>query len=131
MVHPPYLIPHLLGTLPSAEIKLVSALHVNLEKALQNPDPVVAAWFRHWITSQQHIRLPRYTTSFEQKRTCEKLGLPIDRVIHGGVDLNAFTPGRKPEKPGPLLISLPLHLYLHWKHNYTNIQCWQQVCTYP
>lgn len=107
IVHPSYLIPHLLRTIPHRGIKLVSAVHMNLEKAMQSPHPETAAWYRHWVAGDRLISVPRYTTSETAKRAAERLGIPVRKVIYdGSVDLNLFrpAPGRPPT--GRLVITL-------------------------
>lgn len=103
VVHCPYQIPHLLNTLPSVRIKLVSVIHINLEEAMASETPAVAAWYRHCAAVDQLLRVPRYAVSEMAKRSAERLGIPVQRVIHNGVDLKLFRPmgaaGPRPGKP--------------------------------
>jgi len=107
VVHPPYLIPHLLRTIPRPGIKLVSVLHMNLEKAMQSPHPETAAWFTHWVARDHFISVPRYTTSEAAKRAAERLGIQVRKVIYdGSVDLNLFRTASSKRREGPLVITL-------------------------
>ncbi len=107
VVHPPYLIPDLLRTIPNSRIKVVSALHMNLEKAIRSPSGETAAWYRHWVARDRMISVPRYTTSVAAKEAAERLGIPIRRVIYdGSIDLRVFRPGRPRPQNGSLMISV-------------------------
>ena len=102
VVQPPYLLPHLMRTLPDPGAKLVSALHMNLEKAVRSQAAATARWYQDWVERQRKISIPRYTTSHEAKRAAERLGIQVRRVIPDGVDLSLFhPPQRRPagEKP--------------------------------
>ncbi len=107
VVHPPYLLPHILRTLPHRGIAVVSALHINLEQALESPSAETAAWYRHWVARDRLITVPRYTTSQASREAAERLGIPIRRVIYdGSVDHTLFRPA--PDRPGntPLVVTL-------------------------
>ena len=108
VVHPPYLIPHLLRTLDHLNVPIVSALHMNLEKALKNPDPMTAAWYEHWVARERLVSVPRYTTSRTAKEAAERLGIPVRRIIHdGSLDLDLFHPARGPaERNGAPVVTL-------------------------
>lgn len=106
VVHPPYLMPHLLRTIPPGGIKLVIAVHVNLEKAMNSPSAEAAAWYRQWVARERLISAPRYATSEASKRAAERLGIPIRKVIYNGLDLNLFRPGRARSREDALVISL-------------------------
>lgn len=106
IVHPPYLVPRILSTLPHRGIKMVSVLHMNLEKAMASPSPVTSAWYRHWVARERLLRLPRYTTSLAAKEAAERLGIPVRRVIHDGcVDVSLFRPAPE-RREGPLEVLL-------------------------
>jgi len=92
VVHPPYLVPHLLRTLPDPRVKMVSGLHMNLEQAVQSPSDLVAAWYRHWVARERMICVPRFTSSLQAKEAAERLGIPVRRVIPDGTDLRLFRP---------------------------------------
>lgn len=106
VVHPPYLLPHLLRTLPSRDIKLVSALHMNLEKAVQSQSPATARWYKDWVDQQRQVSIPRYTTSRNAREAAERLGIPVRRVIPDGVDLSLFHPPEKRPAGKDLLVTL-------------------------
>jgi len=107
VVHPPYLIPHLLRTLPDPKIKIVSALHMNLEKAMESSHPETAAWFRHWVARERLVSVPRYTTSQAARQAAERLGISVQKVIYdGSVDLALFRPSPSGTRSGQLVISL-------------------------
>ena len=95
VVHPPYLVPHLLRTLPDPRVKMVSALHMNLEEAIQSSSPSAAVWYRHWVARERLISVPRYTTSFQAKEAAERLGIRVRRVIPDGIDLRLFKPPQR------------------------------------
>ena len=102
VVHCPYQIPHLLKTLPSARTKLVSVIHINLEEAMASETPEVAAWYRHCAALDRLLRVPRYAVSEVAKRSAERLGIPVQKVIHNGVDLKLFRPmGAAGPRPDP------------------------------
>lgn len=73
-------------------LKMVGAIHVNLEKAMECPSPEGAAWFRHWVGLERELKIPRYATSEESRRAAERLGIPVRKMIHGGIDLELFRP---------------------------------------
>ncbi len=92
VVHPPYLIPHLLRTIPAPRVKMVSALHMNLEKAIRSSSDMAAVWYQHWVARERLVSVPRYTTSLAAKEAAERLGIRVQRVIPDGVDLHLFRP---------------------------------------
>ncbi len=104
VVHPPYLLPHVLQTIPHSGIKVVSALHMNLEKAIQSPCPEAAAWYRHWVARERLVSIPRYTTSEQAREAAERLGIAVRCVIPDGVDLSLFRPS--PGANTPLRVTL-------------------------
>lgn len=106
VVHPPYLLPHLLRTIPDGGIKLVVAVHVNLQKAMSSPSPPVSAWYRHWVAQERLVSVVRYTTSEDSRKAAEELGIPIREVIPNGIDLSLFQPARPPATGSPLVVSL-------------------------
>ena len=106
VVHAGYQIPHLLNTAPPHRIHLVGVVHINLEEATRSPSPHVAAWYRHWLTLDQHLWLPRYAVSEAAARSAEQLGIPVRRVIHNGVDLRLFHPTRAGKRGLPLTVTL-------------------------
>jgi glycosyltransferase involved in cell wall biosynthesis len=106
VVHPPYLVPHLLKAIPHSRTKLVVALHVNLEKAMNSSFSDVAAWYRSWVARERLTSVPRYVTSEESKKGAERLGIPIRRVIYNGIDLHQFRPSGARAHAGPPVISL-------------------------
>ncbi len=95
VVHPPYLVPHLLRTIPDTGVKIVSALHINLEKAIQSSSDSAAVWYRHWVARERMVSVPRYTTSLQAKEAAERLGIRVRRVIPDGIDLRFFQPPEK------------------------------------
>lgn len=102
VVHPPYLVPHMLRTIPDPGVKIVSALHMNLEKAVQSQSAATVRWYKHWVARERLVSVPRYTTSQEAKKAAERLGITVRQVIPDGVDLRLFQPpanrpaGQKP-----------------------------------
>lgn len=106
VLHHSYLIPHLLRTLGSPGPRFVSAIHVDLEKAMGNPKPEISAWFTHWVALERTLALPRYATSEEARAAAERLGIPIQRLIHGGVDLRIFHPPEERPAGGQIVVSL-------------------------
>lgn len=106
VVHPPYLVPHLLRTLPHSGVRLVAAIHVNLEKAMTSPVPHVAAWYRQWVARERLLTLPRYTTSEESRAAAERLGVAVHRVIPNGIDLRVFHPDRGRGAEDPIVVTL-------------------------
>lgn len=100
VVHPPYLLPSLLKTIPNSRIKVVTALHVNLEKALQSPVPETAAWYAHWVAFNRLLSVPTVVTSQEAEEAARRLGIRVDKLIYGGIDLALFRPAKNAaEKP--------------------------------
>jgi glycosyltransferase involved in cell wall biosynthesis len=106
VVHPPYLIPHLLRTMAHPRIKMVSAVHVNLEKAIQSSSPVAAAWYAHWVAFERFLSVPRYATSEGARKSAERLGIPVRKVIYGGIDLSLFHALPVRDRAAPLVITL-------------------------
>lgn len=106
VVHCGYQIPHLLNTAPPHGIRLVGVIHINLEEAIRSLAPHVAAWYRHWLTLDQHLCLPRYAVSEAAARSAERLGIPIQRVIHNGVDVGLFHPAGTQKSGRPLTVTL-------------------------
>ena len=84
---------------------MVGALHVNLEKATRSASPETAAWFRHWVGLEQELKIPRYATSEDSRQAAERLGIPVRRMIPGGIDLNLFSPAQRRLEAG-LTVSL-------------------------
>lgn len=91
---------------PRSHVKMVGALHVNLEKAIQSPSIETAAWFRHWLELERRLPMPRFATSEDSRRAAERLGIPVQRVIHGGIDLKLFCPAERRAGQGLLTVSL-------------------------
>lgn len=85
--------------------KLVGALHVNLEKATSSASPEGSAWFRHWVDLERRLKIPRYATSEDSRQAAERLGIPVQRMIPGGINLELFRPARQPSAR-PLTVSL-------------------------
>jgi glycosyltransferase involved in cell wall biosynthesis len=106
VVHPPYLIPHLLRTMTNGRLKMVSAVHVNLEKAINSPSSEAAAWYSRWVALERLLSVPRYATSEEARRAAERLGIPVRKVIYGGIDLHLFRPDGSWTRDASLVISL-------------------------
>lgn len=106
VVHPPYLMPHLLKTVTHPGTKMVSGVYVNLEKAMNSPSSEAAAWYRHWVTFERYLSTPRYAASEEARRAAERLGISIRKVIYFGIDLRMFRPAGPPARSGPTVISL-------------------------
>ncbi len=106
LVHPPYLLPGLLKTLPNDRIKVVTALHVNLEKALQSPVPETAAWYAHWVAFNRLLSIPTIVTSRETEEGARRLGIRVDKLIYGGIDLGFFHPPETPRSGKPLTVTL-------------------------
>lgn len=105
VVHPPYLLPALLKTLPDSRIKVVTALHVNLEKALQSPVPETAAWYAHWVAFNRLLSVPTVVTSREAEEAALRLGIRVDKLIYGGIDLALFLSAKTPAGK-PLTVTL-------------------------
>ncbi len=110
VVHPPYVIPHLLRTLPPRNIKLVGVMHINMEEAIRSPSPEMASWFRHCLAQARLLAsIPWIATSEKAGRAAQRLGVPIRRVIDTGVDLSLFHP-RRPSSASsferPLVVTL-------------------------
>lgn len=111
VVHPPYLVPHLLQTLPDSRVKMVSGLHMNLEQAVQSPSDLVSAWYKHWVARERLISVPRFTSSVQAKEAAERLGIPVRRVIPDGTDLRLFhPPENRPARKKPVVT---LYCILH------------------
>lgn len=85
--------------------KLVGAIHVNLEKATHSASREGSAWFRHWVELERALKIPRYATSLDSKRAAERLGIPVQRIIPGGINLRQFRPAQRP-RGGRLSVSL-------------------------
>jgi len=72
---------------------MVSALHMNLEKALASPSAEAAAWYRNWVARERYLQIPRYTTSQASREAAQRLGIPVRRIIYdGSLDLDLFHP---------------------------------------
>jgi len=106
VVHPPYVVPHLLKTMLRPGIAMVGAVHVNLEKAMRSEPPEAAAWYTHWVAFERFVSMPRYATSHDAKDAAERLGIPIRKVIYNGIDLDLFHPGDPVSRQGPTVITL-------------------------
>ena len=106
VVHPPYLVPHLLKTLPNDKIKLVTALHVNLESALRSTSAETAAWYAHWVAFHRLLSVPTIITSQEAEEGARRLGIRTDKLIYGGIDLGFFRPPEAPRPEQPLTVTL-------------------------
>ena len=105
VVHPPYLLPALLNTIPTSRIKVVTVLHVNLEKALQSPVTETAAWYAHWVAFNRLLSVPTVVTSQEAEEAARRLGIRVDKLIYGGIDLTLFRQAKKPAG-NPLTVTL-------------------------
>ena len=106
VVHPPYLIPHLLRTIPNSRVKMVSALHMNLEKAIRSSSERAAVWYQHWVARERLLSVPRYTTSEEARAAAERLGIEVRTVIPDGVDLHLFHPPKDRLAGRPPVVTL-------------------------
>lgn len=85
-----YLLSGWLSRWRDAQPRMVGAIHINLEKAMQNPHEEGAAWYRHWVDLERRFPIPRYATSEGSRKASERLGIPIRKVIHSGIDLKLF-----------------------------------------
>jgi len=85
---------------------MISVIHVNLENAVCSENPVAADWFRRWVAMERYITIPRLVTSEETRAACERLGVSVDRVIPGGVDLALFHPRRSSSERDRLSVTL-------------------------
>lgn len=108
VVHCPYQVPHLLRSCSSHLIKMISVIHINLEEAMASPTPEVAAWYQHCVAVDRLLRLPRYAVSEVAKRSAERLGIAVRKVIPNGVDLKLFRPmgAADPRAGKPLGVTL-------------------------
>ncbi len=106
VVHPPYLMPHLLRTLPRPTIAMVGAVHINLEEAMHSDVPEVAAWYRHRVASERLLSMPCYAVGEEARQAAERLGISVRTVIYNGVDLRLVHPAGPARPEGPLVITL-------------------------
>ena len=98
-----YHLPHL----RDSKAKLVSAVYVNLEKAMENPSDEEAAWTRHRVEIDRLISVPRFAASEEAKKAAQRLGISIRKVIYHGIDLALFYPIRSGrEDQSDVVISL-------------------------
>lgn len=106
VVHHTYAIARALRRRKSSPLaRVVGVIHTNLEKAIHSASPEAAAWYRHWVELERALPIPRFATSEDSRRAAERLGIPIRRVIPGGVDLKQFRPG-EPRAGGRLVVSL-------------------------
>ena len=103
VVHPPYLVPHLLRTLPSPNVKMVCGLHMNLEQAVQSSSELAAAWYKHWVARERLVSVPRFTSSVQAKEAAERLGIRVRRVIPDGIDLSLFQPPKQRDEKSPVV----------------------------
>jgi len=94
----------LLDQRPRRLPRLVGAIHVNLEKATSSGSSEGSAWFRHWVDLERRLKIPRYATSEDSRRAAERLGIPVQRMIPGGINLDLFRPAQRAD--GPLTVSL-------------------------
>lgn len=107
VVHHPYLIPRLLRDKPGSKKKIAAVIHNNYELEMRSPWSEAADWKKHCVRLEQSIPVARVATSEEARAAAQRLGIPVRRVIPGGVDLSLFKPARRdPERPGPLTVTL-------------------------
>ncbi len=110
VVHPPYLVPHVLRSIPHPRVKFVSALHMDLQKAVRSSSEEAATWYRHWVARERLVSVPRYTTSVAAKEAAEQLGIRVRKVIPDGVDLTLFHPPvPRPSREGVVVTLYCVH----------------------
>lgn len=104
VIHHPYLLPHLLHDGAASQDHLVSVIHNNYELECQSPWPEAAAWKQHCVRLEQQCTVPRIATSEQARQAAERLGIPVQRVIRGGIDLQVFHPATTQRPVSPAII---------------------------
>lgn len=98
VVHHLYLVPHMLVQACAHQSKIVGVVHINYQQAIQSPCSESSAWIKYCVAVLRSINIPWFAVSEEARRSAEEFGIPIQRVIHNGVDLEKFRPGIDPTK---------------------------------
>ena len=107
VVQHPYLIPRLLRGKPGSRKKIAAVIHNNYELEMRSPWSEAAEWKKHCVRLEISIAAVRVATSEEAREAAQRLGIPVRKVIPGGVDLSVFKPAqRNPEGSGPLTVTL-------------------------
>ncbi len=107
VVHHPYLLPRLLNGKSASKKKIVAVIHNNYELEIQSPWAEASDWKKRCVRLEQSISVPRVATSEEARGAAERLGIPVRRVISGGIDLSLFKPAERSRRTSePLKITL-------------------------
>ena len=100
-----YLIPGLVR-LPRRKGRIVGGIHLDYGHAIQDESELLSRWWAHNLHMLRQLNVPLWTTSLKTKRSCDDLGIRIDRIIHNGIDLTRFTDGKRRGMVSPVKIML-------------------------
>ncbi|MBI5134681.1 glycosyltransferase family 4 protein [Candidatus Uhrbacteria bacterium] len=85
-----YLIPHLLQ-LPDAKGRIVNGVAMDYQAMLNDKDTIARDWSSHMVSIERATNIPRFAVSLGAKEGAEAIGIPVQRVIRLGVNLEEFT----------------------------------------
>ncbi|MBI4354498.1 MAG: glycosyltransferase family 4 protein [Candidatus Omnitrophica bacterium] len=110
LVHHGYLIPHLLRGYARHGMKIVGFIHNNYELEMGSSDDQ-ACWKTYCVELERRLTLPRLATSVDGREAAERLGIPVQRVIPGGIDVQSFRPAPRRKAFDHLTVTLYCSLH--------------------
>jgi len=100
-----YLVPHLLY-LPPSKGKILGSIRLDYVSGMNDPDKLVSEWWKFCAGVYQRLNIPFFAISERAKDSARKLGIPVETVIHNGVNCGEFVDGHRRGDQDPLRITL-------------------------
>lgn len=101
-----YLIPRLLF-LSKSKGRIVGSIHMDYQAMIQDTDVASRNWWEQFLSIDQKLNISRFAVSAAAKTSAEFFGIAVTKIIHSGVNLKEFSPGRSSsENSEPLRVML-------------------------
>jgi len=113
VVHHAYVIPRMLQRVAALPSRIVSVVHNNYEREIASASGAAAAWKMHCVAVERLLAVPRFATSEGGKDGAQRVGLSVDRVIHGGVNRTVFYPSTSHVRRQRPRLTVTLYCSLH------------------
>lgn len=100
-----YLIPHLLY-LPKSRGRVIGSIHLDYEEGMKDSSKVLRDWWSFVVSIDKRVNIPLWVTSRGTKKSCDKLGIKVGKIIYNGIDTDKLADGQRRGKLDPLRIML-------------------------
>ena len=100
-----YLIPHLLY-LPECKGKIIGSIHLDYGDGIRDSSRIMKDWWSFVVSLDRRLNVPLWVTSRGTKKTCDKLGIKLGKIIYNGIDTDKFADGKRRGKLDQLRIML-------------------------